>query len=261
MRQLPDHGEPVADEVAGELETLAPLGERLGHAFHRPALLRVALTLGSWCNEHQDAGWPSNACLEFYGDAVLDLLAADALWRRFPNLAEGTLTRLRASLVSEDALSEVAREIGLGDWLFLGRGDELRGIREQSGALADALEAVIGAVHLDARAAGDDPLRAAEQLFERWFGARVRALEPEDGLDAKSRLQHAIQARHRRTPAYEVVGERPPPGSPHWRARVVLERPDGARVVLGEGAGRSLREAERAAARAALTRKDLDDPR
>ncbi len=256
LQRLPDAeegaDEDARDELRRELESLAPLCERLGYQFHRPALLRVALTLGSWCNEHQDAGWPSNACLEFFGDAVLDLLAADALWRRFPDLSEGILTRLRASVVSEPALSAVARELGLGEWLFLGRGDELRGIREQDGALADAVEAVLGAVHLDARAAGHDALLASERVFVRLFGPRVQGLQPDDGVDVKSRLQQRVQARHRRTPSYEIVGERPPPGAPHWRARVVLEREGGELVVLGEGEGRSLRAAERAAAKAAL---------
>lgn len=228
------------------------LQSRLGYAFSNPALLRVALTLGSWANEHADAGWPSNAVLEFFGDAVLDLVAADAVWRRFPELAEGELTRLRASLVAETSLVEVAEALGLGAYLYLGRGDLKRGGRAHAGTLADAVEAVLGAVYLDAREAGREPERVASEVFERWLGERVAALEPQHGLDAKSRLQHWAQAKHRVTPRYGRVGEPPPPGDPKWRARVELRFPDGTVKVLGEGEGRSLKRAEQAAAQNAL---------
>jgi ribonuclease-3 len=246
--------EPLRRLPAAVEPSLAELEARLGYSFARPALLRAALTLGSWVNEHRGAGWPSNSCLEFYGDAVVDLAAADALWRRFPELAEGDLTRLRASLVSEAGLGEAAQALSLGEFLYLGRGDLKRGAREHAGTLADALEAVIGAVFLDARARGEDPFRAASDLFDRLFGARVAALEPEDGLDAKSQLQQWAQARHRLTPVYVPLSEPPADEDPQWRARVELRRPDGAVEVLAEGEGRSLRAAEQAAAEAALRR-------
>nr|WP_255216606.1 ribonuclease III [Pseudenhygromyxa sp. WMMC2535] len=230
--------------------------DALGYRFERVALLRVALTVGSWANENREAGWPSNACLEFFGDAVLDLVAADALWRRFPTLDEGPLTRLRASLVSERSLSRVARELDLGRWLHVGRGDEQRGARDRDGTLADALEAVLGAVFLDARARGEDPTLAAAQVFERRFGQRVRTLTPDDGLDPKSRLQQLMQAERKLTPVYVTVGDPPPPEDPHWRARVELRPPEGEVEILGEGEGRSLRAAERSAAQVALERAD-----
>src|SRR5690606_6042541 len=140
-----------------------------------------------------------------------DLVAADALWTRFPNLDEGPLTRLRASVVSERSLARAAQRIELGRWLFLGRGDEQRGARERDGTLADALEAVLGAVFLDARAGGLDPIVAAASVFDRLFGERLRTLAPQDGLDPKSRLQQLIQAERRLTPVYVAVGEAPPP--------------------------------------------------
>jgi ribonuclease-3 len=249
LRELP--GDPEDEELLA----LAPLAEALGHVFVRPQLLRVALTVGSWANENRNAGWPSNACLEFFGDAVLDLVAADALWQRFPALDEGPLTRLRASVVSERSLARVARDIDLGRWLFLGRGDEQRGARDRDGTLADALEAVLGATYLDARAAGHDPGVAAAKVFERLFGARLRKLAPQDGLDPKSRLQQLIQAERKQTPVYTAVGEPPPPEAPHWRARVELRHGDSGEVeILGEGEGRSLRAAERNAALDALRR-------
>jgi ribonuclease-3 len=254
MESLPDRHEDerVRARVSDELKRLRGLEQRLGYAFARPALLRAAMTLGSWVNEHQDAGWPSNACLEFFGDAVLDLVAADGLWRQFPDLAEGDLTRLRASVVSEPGLARVARDLELGQWLFLGRGDEKRGARDHAGTLADALEAVIGAVFLDGRERGGDPFAAALALFERLFGERVAAMDRDHGLDAKSRLQQWMQSEHRVTPVYVPLGEPPPADEPRWRARVELRRPDGEVEVLGEGEGRSLRAAEQAAARGAL---------
>ena len=250
LRALPGSDD---DLVSQELAALDPLAEALGHGFTRPQLLRVALTVGSWANENRGAGWPSNACLEFFGDAVLDLVAADVLWRRFPRLDEGPLTRLRASVVSERSLARAASDIDLGRWLFLGRGDEQRGARTRAGTLADALEAVLGAVFLDAREAGADPMLAAAAVFERLFGARLRKLAPEDGIDPKSRLQQLIQAERKLTPVYVAVGEAPPPESPHWRARVeVRDEQSGSVEVLGQGEGRSLRIAERNAALDAL---------
>lgn len=261
LRELPEPGVRLDDGTEPEPEfDLEALQARLGYRFAEPALLRVALTLGSWANEHTDAGWPSNACLEFFGDAVLDLIAADAVWRRFPELAEGELTRLRASLVAEASLVRVATALTLGQYLYLGRGDLKRGGREHASTLADAVEAVLGAVFLDARESGRQPEEAAAGVFEAWLGARVATLQPQHGIDAKSRLQHWVQAQHRVTPRYDRVGEPPPPGEPVWRARATVEFPDGSVKVLGEGEGRSLKRAEQAAAADALSGLEEPDP-
>jgi len=259
LLELPDPSTPVEDDTCPHGQDGLPgLEARLGYRFARPALLRVALTLGSWANEHKGSGWPSNACLEFFGDAVLGLVAADALWRRFPELAEGELTRLRAALVSAESLAAAAEALSLGEWLYLGRGDLKRGGRNHPATLADAVEAVLGAVFLDARQAGGVPLEAAAGVFDRFMGPRVVELRPEHGVDPKSRLQHWAQGRFRITPAYVRVGEPPPPDDPRWAARVELRFSDGHVEVLGEGQGRSLKEAERAAARDALAQVDRD---
>lgn len=259
LLDLPDATAPVDDDTCPQGEGGLPgLEARLGYAFERPALLRVALTLGSWANEHRSAGWPSNACLEFLGDAVLGLLTADALWRRFPDLAEGELTRLRAALVSETSLAAAARDLGLGAWLYLGRGDLKRGGRDHPSTLADAVEAVLGAVFLDAREAGRAPLEASAMVFDRLLGGRVATLKPHQGVDPKSRLQHWAQGRFRVTPVYARVGEPPPPDQPRWTAQVELRFSDGRVEVLGQGEGRSLKQAERAAARQALLRIEGD---
>lgn len=260
LLDLPDAAAPVDDDTRPPGEGgLEGLQARLGYAFADRALLRVALTLGSWANEHRDAGWPSNACLEFFGDAVLGLLTADALWRRFPRLAEGELTRLRAALVSETSLARAARELELGAWLYLGRGDLKRGGRDHPSTLADAVEAVLGAVFLDARESGGAPLEAAATVFDRLLGSRVAELRPDHGIDPKSRLQHWAQGRFRVTPVYVRVGEPPPPDDPRWTAQVELRFGDGRVEVLGQGQGRSLKQAERAAARQALA--ELEDDR
>ncbi len=238
------------------LALLGSLAARLGHVFARPALLRAALTTPSWVNEHPTAGWPGNACLEFLGDAVLGLVAADALWRRFPTLGEGDLTRLRASLVSEASLGAVAREVALADSLFLGRGDVKSGVLERDGTLADAVEAVLAAAFLDARAGALDPLAAAAAVFETLLGPRIAAMRPEDGVDPKSRLQAIIQSRHRRTPVYAAIGERPTGTDPVWRVQVTLTLPEGQVQVLAEAEGASLRAAEYAAAVVALAQLD-----
>lgn len=259
LEELPDPQSDVDDGTGPEAPGgLAQLQQALGYEFDRPALLRVALTLGSWANEHPGSGWPSNAALEFFGDAVLDLVAADVLWQRFPDLAEGELTRLRASLVAEVALAEVAQAVELGRYLYLGRGDLKRGARDQPSTLADAIEAVLGAVFLDGRAAGRRPLESATAVFERVFAEHLARAQPEQGLDPKSRLQHWAQARFRVTPTYIRIGDKPPPGDPRWQARVELRHPDGTVQVLGEGEGRSLKKAEQRAAAAALRNAGLD---
>jgi ribonuclease-3 len=259
LEQLPDPAEALEDGTGPDAPGgLSQLQEALSYRFDRPALLRVALTLGSWANEHPGSGWPSNAALEFFGDAVLDLVAADVLWQRFPDLAEGELTRLRASLVAEVALAEIAQAVELGRYLYLGRGDLKRGARDQPSTLADAVEAVLGAVFLDGRAAGHRPLESATAVFERLFADQLSRLQPEHGLDAKSRLQHWAQARYRITPTYIRIGDKPPPGDPRWQARVELRHPDGTVQVLGEGEGRSLKKAEQRAAAAALRNAGVD---
>lgn len=243
-------------DPAADLADLGRLGGLLGRVFARPALLRAALTLPSWVNEHPGAGWPGHACLEFLGDAVLDLVTADALWRRFPNLGEGALTRLQASLVSEASLAAAAEAAGLGGYLYVGRGDRREGLRPS--LLADALEAVLAAVFLDARAAGEDALAAAGVAVEALLGARIAGLREDDGIDAKSRLQALLQGRHRRAPTYAPIGERPTGQDPQWRVEVRLSLPGEPPRVLGEGVGRSLRVAEQVAAAEALARIETD---
>ena len=245
---LPDRrGAPTWPHNQARME---PLQRRLGHAFARPALLRVALTHPTWVNEHARSGWPSNASLEFFGDAVLDLLATEALWRRFPALPEGALTRLHASVVSEAALAAAARALGLGEHLWIAHGQPA--LRDHDGALADAAEAILGAAYLDAREAGRDPLAAAGAVFEALLGPRVAAIRPDDGKPAKARLQEWVQARPQHALRYVPLEDRAPAGRAGWRVQAEVTGPEGQVLARGEGAGASRRAAETAAAEAAL---------
>lgn len=261
---LPDVGTEAQQRHWQEDDaTLAPLRARLGHAFERPALLRVALTHPSWVAEHRTRGWPSNAALEFFGDAVLDLCSAQAVWARYPMLDEGRLTKLQISLVSEPALAAIARDLELGAFLWLGRGEDKTGGRQRDRNLADAVEAILGASFLDARVAGRDPFAAALAVFERCFITALDSLDPEGGRDPKSELQTLVQARHRKTPRWVLV-DREAPSDPGAAGRFVVELvvdPDpaadgraAAPTVLARGEGSTRREAEVAAAREALLR-------
>jgi ribonuclease III len=206
--------------------------EKLGHSPRDLALFRAALT-------HRSAAGPNNERLEFLGDAVLSLVIAQRLYSHFPHADEGDLSRLRARLVSREPLAEVAAALDLGAELQLGSGElKSGGFRRQS-ILADALEALCGAVFLDSG------LAAVEAVIERLFAARIAALpEPEALKDAKTRLQEHLQSRSLTLPRYLVLSVE---GEDHAQTfRVSCEVPDlGLRV---EGGGSSRRRAEQQAA-------------
>ena len=215
---------------------LSLLCEKLGHVFHSQHLLQLALT-------HRSAGEDNNERLEFLGDALLNFLIAETLLERFPDLREGELTRLRARIVSRDSLARVARSIGLGNYLTLGAGEAKGRGRERDSILADATEAVIGAVYLDG---GHEACRTS---VLRIFAVSLRDLAPGAQVkDPKTELQEWLQARGMPLPEYTVVRT---DGAPHNQiftvACRVLALPE--RV---QGSGRSRRAAEQAAARKSL---------
>jgi ribonuclease III len=212
------------------------LALRLGHSFGQPELLHRALAHRSWCGE-QD-GEPSNERLEFLGDAVLGLVVAEHSYHQFPDFPEGTLAKLRAAVVNSRVLAEVAEELGIGDVLLLGRGEEASGGRTKASILADSLEAVIGAVYLDA---GWD---AAGPLVLRLLGDRIEraAAEPDD-FDHKSRLQELTVRQGEGTPQYEVRGSGPDHDR-HYVAEVFVSG-----ELRGSGEGSSKKDAEQEAAR------------
>jgi ribonuclease-3 len=222
--------------MPGRGRGLAVLERRLGVKFQDPELLLQALTHRSYAHEHAADGAADNERLEFLGDAVLELIAADMLYRGDPEAGEGSLTLDRTALASTGALATAARRIDLGSFLRVGRGVEKTGGRHLDSLLANALEAVIGAVYLDLG------METAGQVFNHLRGA------PADGaVNHKGRLQELTQADAEGVPAYRVI-EASGPG--HDRHYLVEVRLGGAR--LGKGEGSTRRAAEQAAAREAI---------
>jgi ribonuclease-3 len=213
-----------------------PLGDGLGHAFRDAALLRQALT-------HRSYGTPHNERLEFVGDAVLNCVVARSLYVRFPAMAEGELSRARASLVNEATLARVARRLDVGQAMRLGEGEQKSGGADRTSILADALEAVFGAVFLDG---GFD---AAAQVIERAYAEILRDADPAAlGKDAKTRLQEWLQGRRVPVPEYVVTATH---GEAHAQ-RFDVECRIPSLGLVTRGSGTSRRAGEQTAAAAAL---------
>src|SRR6516225_8396990 len=210
-----------------------------------PELLERALTHRSYAYENDNP--PTNERLEFLGDSVLGLVVTDTLFRGYPNLPEGQLAKLRAAVVQMAALAEVARELSLGSYVRLGRGEEVTGGRNKSSILADTLEAVIGAVYIDCG------LAEASALVHRLFDPVIaRSARLGAGLDWKTSLQELTAARLLGVPDYKVE-ESGPDHQKSFRAVVIV----GGRE-LGSGEGRSKKEAEQHAAEAAWNTLDAE---
>ena len=214
----------------------------MGDAFQNKALLENALQHSSYANEHRGGGMRSNERLEFLGDAVLGVVTADYLFRKHPDLPEGDLTRLRAALVCEDSLYEVAQSLELGRHLKLGRGEEQGGGRRRPSILADATESVFAAVYLDGG------MEAASELIHRVLldKGREEAVE-ERRRDFKTELQELVQRKSGSTLGYRLVGSTGPDHAKVFEAAVLLNG-----EVFSTGTGHSKKEAEQAAAGAAL---------
>ncbi|EPR43883.1 Ribonuclease 3 [Desulfovibrio sp. X2] len=213
----------------------------IGYTFKDHGLLLLALTHSSHLNESGETA-DSNERLEFLGDAVIELVVSDELYRRFPEEREGELTRLRARLVKEQSLAELARGIGLPDYIMLGRGEEAQGGRERDSLLADALEAVIGAVYLDG--GFEAVVRCSHALLS---GKWPESPDAPKVKDFKTRLQELTQQRYKARPEYAPAGMH---GPDHAKVYVVAVRlPDG-REFRAEGA--SKKKAEQRAADLAL---------
>ena len=230
---------PSSRRVDAGAEGAAALAERLGHTFADLSLLQHALAHRSWCGE-QEGGAPSNERLEFLGDAVLGLVVARFAYERYPEFAEGKLAKVRSAVVNARVLAQVAARLGVGDVLLLGRGEEGSGGRTKASILADAFEAILGSVYLDAG------WEAAQSLVLRELGEHIaRAGEEPDDFDHKSRLQEKAVRDGEGPPRYVVVGS----GPDHDRAYVAEVYLGGTR--WGTGEGRSKKDAEQEAARAA----------
>ena len=222
-----------------------PLERALGIKFKQGALREAALTHRSFAFEQ---GLPTtNERLEFLGDAVLGLVVTDLVYRAFPERSEGELAKLRAAMVNMTTLAEVARELGLGGTVLLGKGEEQSGGRDKASILADALEAVLGAIYVD------QGLKPAAALIERLFWPRIAAYVRGAGeRDYKTILQELAAQDLGRMPEYRVV-ERGPDHEKEFTATVYV-----AGRELGRGTGRSKKEAEQRAAREAYERLSVD---
>lgn len=216
------------------------LEEKIGYAFRDRTLLENALTHSSYANEHRDKGMPSNERLEFLGDSILGLVVADHLYRNRPDLPEGDLTRIRAALVCEGSLVEVAKSLDLGSYLKLGRGEESGGGRKRPSIQADAVEAMLAAVYLDGG------IGQARKLIHSLILNQERE-KIANGRDFKTGLQELVQRESGQVLSYRLVGESGPDHAKTFSMEVLLNG-----QPVGSGEGRSKKEAEQAAAKAAV---------
>ena len=224
------------------------LEKKLNYTFRDPGLLGEALSHSSYANEHRSAGLRSNERLEFLGDSVLGLVTAEFLFLQHPDLPEGDLTRIRAALVCEQSLYEVARKLDLGRYLKLGRGEEAGGGRERTSILADATEAVFAAVYLDGG------IGAASTLIHRvLLDAEKEEVVEERRRDYKTALQELVQRQADQVLTYRMIGEEGPDHDKTFLAEVLL---NGTQV--GTGSGHSKKEAEQSAAKAALRKLEAE---
>lgn len=250
-RVIDSHREEVsAAHVVPLPQQFQALETRIRYRFRDGGLLEHALTHRSRAHEDPSGGVLDNESLEFLGDAVLGLVVADALCRRFPQSSEGQKSKIKAMLVSAASLAELAERLDLGEHMILGRGEEKTGGRRKQALLADTCEALIAAIYLDGG------LEPARQFILRELGpALEEAGRPNYfGRDHKSRLQEAMQRLGRPLPSYRVAGEA---GPEHRKLFHVEVRVGGE--VIAQGTGRTKKDAEQEAAKAALESLDRND--
>jgi ribonuclease-3 len=244
-RIIDSHREDVGQRVVRLRDEFEDIESRIGYRFKDRGLLEHALTHKSRAAEDVSGGVADNESLEFLGDAVLGLIVADALFRQYPHYNEGQKSKIKASIVSTQALARQAEHMRLGDHLILGRGEEKTGGRFKQALLADAYEALIAAIYLDGG------LDAAEAFLRRELKTAIDAGAARNfvGQDYKSALQERVQALGRPLPEYRIAGEAGPDHRKVFSVEVVV---DGE--VLGAASGRAKKEAEQEAARMALER-------
>ena len=218
------------------------LETKLGYQFQNPKLLDHALTHSYYANEHHLGSISSNERLEFLGDSVLGMIVADHLYRTFPDLPEGDLTRIRANLVCEGSLVLVAKEWDLGRYLKLGKGENACGGRSRPSILADAVEAVLAAVFLDGGLEHD------RDIIQRFLLDRMEQVN-RASRDHKTYLQELVQRKSGQVLSYELIGESGPDHNKTFQMQVLLNG-----QPIGQGTGHSKKEAEQAAANAAIER-------
>ena len=220
---------------------LKKLEERIGYTFQDFSLLRHAMMHSSYTNEKHLPKYQCNERLEFLGDAVLELVSSEYLFLESPQTPEGELTKARASMVCEPSLALCARDIGLGDYLLLGKGEEATGGRARDSVTSDAMEALIGAIYLDGG------LTNAKEFIHRFV---LTDLEDKKLFyDSKTILQEMVQAKKSGVISYRLVGEEGPDHNKSFRVEVLI-----GRECFGEGSGRTKKAAEQQAAYQAILR-------
>ena len=234
----------MAYEMAAERRAeLVRLSVHMGVSFDNIALLDEALTHPSYTNEAKDV-IAHNERLEFLGDAVLELASSTYLYALFPDCSEGELTKMRASLVQSNTLARLSRKLGLGAYLRMGRGELRGGGAERQNNLENAFEAVIGAIYLDSG------WQTAKEYVCRQLSAETEHIAPAQVMrDYKTALQEYVQKDHRKTISYVLVSESGPDHDKRFTTRVLIDD-----QTMGEGTGRSKKEAEQHAAAQALER-------
>jgi ribonuclease-3 len=219
----------------------AILEGKLSYVFRDASLCETALTHKSWMNESQENQRTDNERLEFLGDAVLSLVTSDLLMRQFPEQPEGDLSKARAAIVNESGLARVAEMLLLGQWIFLGRGEEQAGGRQKRSLLANAFEALIGAVYLDGG------FSSAFEVTERLFSPIIAEVPSAASKDYKSRLQEIAQAKLQLAPSYTVLSEQGPDHAKTFEVAILIGEKE-----YGRAFGRSKKEAQQNAAERAL---------
>ena len=220
------------------------LQESLSVRFVNPSLLEQALIHSSYLNEYPGTVPASNERLEFLGDAVLGFVVAEKLYQDSPDLTEGEMTRIRSALVRRETLAQIARSLKLGDYLYLGKGEEAGGGRRKPANLSGALEAVIAAIYLDRG------LTVTRKLVLRWLAGELQEVVGRGkGVDYKSKLQEMMQSEYHSSPSYRTVKSAGPDHDKLFTVEVMI-----GDKVLGRGAGKSKKLAETKAARNALER-------
>jgi len=223
------------------LESLAPLQETLGYYFNDLNLLRQALTHRSFVNENLESGLNHNERLEFLGDAVLALTLSDLLLKKYPELPEGSLSRIRAGQVNERKLSNLALHLGLGTYLLMGKGEEMTGGREKPSILANTLEALLGAIYLDGG------YIAASNFVDRLFESELKEDYDLTSRDFKTLLQEFCQGKSKTVPVYRLSREEGPDHHKMFFVEVTIQD-----QVIAKGQGRTKKEAQQKAAEEAL---------
>lgn len=221
------------------MENISKLEELIGYSFKNKELLKHALSHSSYANERKISGG-SNERLEFLGDSVLSIVVSDYLYKNM-NVAEGELTKIRASLVCEKSLHIFAKQINLGDFMLLGKGEENTGGRERPSILADAFEAVIAAIYLDGG------MEAAAKHILRFMPEDIIEVKKPVFSDFKTVLQEVVQKNPEEKVEYVLIGEEGPDHNKRFVVEVCLNS-----QVIGKGKGRSKKEAEQLAAKEAL---------